>query len=308
MKQKVIAILALFLAVFAGSSRAQRYSPVALPSMFSDHMVLQQRSSVALWGWADAGNTVRVVPGWATGDTLSARVDCIGCWRVAVPTAKAGGPYTLEVFCGRDRIVLRDVMLGEVWLCSGQSNMEWTPDNGLTDAKREIAAADCPAVRFFQAPKRGSRTLQDDCGGQWETCTPDVMRRHSAVAYFFARHLSDSLGVPVGILESAWGGTPAEVWMPENWENANILHFIDKKKPWIYYNGDKFTSEYLNYLRLTPFKGFLLKYYTLIVPISLLKKFAQIMFSVTNERGTNKKIIRILGLKFSIDRTKQVSA
>lgn len=208
---------ALFLGIGAGCVRAQRYSPVALPSMFSDHMVLQQRSSVALWGWADAGNTVRVVPGWATGDTLSARVDCIGRWRVAVPTAKAGGPYTLEVFCGRDRIVLRDVMLGEVWLCSGQSNMEWTPANGLTDAEREIAAADCPSVRFFQVPKRGSRTLQDDCGGQWETCTPDVMRRHSAVAYFFARHLSDSLGVSVGILESAWGGTPAEVWIPENW-------------------------------------------------------------------------------------------
>ena len=140
MKQKVIAILALFLVVFAGSSRAQRYSPVALPSMFSDHMVLQQRSSVALWGWADAGNMVRVVPGWTTSDTLSARVDCIGRWRVTVPTAEAGGPYSLEVMCGRDRIVLRDVMLGEVWLCSGQSNMEWTPDNGLTDAKREIAA------------------------------------------------------------------------------------------------------------------------------------------------------------------------
>lgn len=123
--------------------------------------------------------------------------------------------------------------------------------------------------------------------------------------------ISAVLGNYIYELDKKWNAqviTKPLNWMPESWENANILHFIDKKKPWKYYNGDKFTSEYLNYLRLTPFKGFLLKYYTLIVPISLLKKFAQIMFSVTNERGTNKKIIRILGLKFSIDRTKQVSA
>lgn len=123
--------------------------------------------------------------------------------------------------------------------------------------------------------------------------------------------LNAVLDEKIEFIDSKWNAqviTKPLDWMRESWENANILHFIDKKKPWKYYNGDKFTSEYLNYLRLTPFKDFLLKYYTLIVPISLLKKFAQIMFSVTNERGTNKKIIRILGLKFSIDRTKHASA
>ena len=209
--KKKLALAALLL---HAAAHAQTYTPLSLPSMFADHMVLQQQTKARIWGWGNAGSTVRLVGSWATADTISAQTDNLGRWSAALPTGRAGGPYTLAVFCGADRIELTDVMLGEVWLCSGQSNMEWTPDNGLTDGAREIAAADCPDIRFFHVPKKASPTLQDDCGGTWEVCTPQSMRQRSAVAYFFARHLRDSLRVPVGVMTSAWGGTIAEVWIP----------------------------------------------------------------------------------------------
>lgn len=123
--------------------------------------------------------------------------------------------------------------------------------------------------------------------------------------------ISAVLGNYIYELDKKWNAqviTKPLDWMPESWENANILHFIDKKKPWKYYNGDRFTAEYIKYLRLTPFKNFLFQYYTLIVPFSLLKRFAQVMFSVTNERDTNKKIIRLFGLRFSIERSKKTQA
>ena len=122
------------------------------------------------------------------------------------PTDKGGGPYTLQIFDGKSKVVLKDILLGEVWLCSGQSNMEWAPNNGLTNIEREVSDANCPDIRIFNTAKRASRFLQEDCHGQWETCTPEVMRKRSSVAYFFARHLRDSLKVPVGIMISAWGG------------------------------------------------------------------------------------------------------
>lgn len=208
--------LLFFLSCFAGIGlcRAQSYTPLSLPSMFNDHMVLQQNDKASVWGWGTAGSTVKIVGGWAEQDTISAQVDCFGQWKATLPTDKAGGPYTLQVFDGTSKITLNDVMLGEVWLCSGQSNMEWTPDNGLTDKEREISNANCPDIRIFHVHKKGSRTKQEDCFGQWDVCTPEVMRKRSAVAYFFARHLRDSLQVPVGVLVAAWGGTPAETWTP----------------------------------------------------------------------------------------------
>ena len=206
----------LFLSILSGMGlcQAQSYTPVSLPSMFADHMVLQQNSSASVWGWGTASSTVKIIGSWAEKDTVSAQVDCFGQWKAVLPTGKSGGPYTLQVFDGTSKIVLNDILLGEVWLCSGQSNMEWTPINGLTDMEREVADANCPDIRIFHAPKRASRSLQEDCFGQWDVCTPEVMRERSSVAYFFARHLRDSLQVPVGVMIAAWGGTPAESWTP----------------------------------------------------------------------------------------------
>ena len=215
-KQTLCASLALF--CISGIT-AQTRTPLSLPSLFSDHIVLQQQDSVPIWGWGEAGKTIQVVGSWLPTDTLSTKVDADGHWAGKLKTLHHGGPYTLQIFTkGRtwDKIVLQDVMLGEVWLCSGQSNMEWSPNNGIVNQKEEIKTANYPNLRFFSLRKQGSPTLQDDCQAYWETCTPEVMQKRSAVAYFFGRHLHRELNVPVGLIVSAWGGTPAEVWIPKD--------------------------------------------------------------------------------------------
>lgn len=211
---KKVCLLILSFLTGIGLCHAQSYTPISLPSVFADHMVLQQNASASIWGWGTANSTVKIVGGWAEKDTITAKVNCEGHWEAVLPTSKSGGPYTLQVFDRTSKVVLNDVLLGEVWLCSGQSNMEWTPDNGLTDMEREVADANCPDIRIFHVPKRASHYLQEDCFGQWDVCTPEVMRKRSSVAYFFARHLKDSLQVPVGVMVAAWGGTPAESWTP----------------------------------------------------------------------------------------------
>lgn len=227
-------LLLLFLSKI-GLCWAQSYTPIALPSMFADHMVLQQNTSASVWGWGNASSMVKIVGSWAEKDTISAKVDCFGRWKAAIPTTKSGGPYTLQVFDDVSKVVLKDILLGEVWLCSGQSNMEWTPNNGLTDKEHEVADASCPDIRIFHVPKRASHSLQEDCDGQWDICTPEVMRKRSAIAYFFARHLRDSLQVPVGVMVAAWGGTPAESWTPTEIVQSNPnfrLWQIKQTYPW----------------------------------------------------------------------------
>ena len=217
---------------------AQSHTPVSLPALFTDHIVLQQQDSVPIWGWGQASTTVRIIGSWSSQDTVSVVVDDSGRWKGKIKTGRYGGPYTLHVFSGnneREKIVLNDVMIGEVWLCSGQSNMEWTPANGIANQSAEIAAADYPQIRFFSLDKRGSQTLQEDCHAKWEVCTPEVMRKRSAVAYFFGRHLHQKLDVPVGLIVSAWGGTAAEVWIPEDAvpdtpEERNVI--ASRKCPW----------------------------------------------------------------------------
>ena len=158
---------------------AQSHTPVSLPALFTDHIVLQQQDSVPIWGWGQASTTVRIIGSWSSQDTVSVVVDDSGRWKGKIKTGRYGGPYTLHVFSGnneREKIVLNDVMIGEVWLCSGQSNMEWTPANGIANQSAEIAAANYPQIRFFSLDKRGSQTLQEDCHAKWEVCTPEVLR------------------------------------------------------------------------------------------------------------------------------------
>ena len=216
--RRFITVLFVFLFVKTGALLAQSHTPVSLPALFTDHIVLQQQDSVPIWGWGQVGTTVKLIGSWAPQDTALAVVKGNGRWIGKIKTGRYGGPYTLQIFSGNnvnERIVLKDVLLGEVWLCSGQSNMEWTPANGIVDQKQEIATADYPQIRFFNVEKRGSQTLQDDCKAAWEVCTPEVMRKRSAVAYFFGRHLHQKLDVPIGLIVSAWGGTVAEEWLPK---------------------------------------------------------------------------------------------
>lgn len=222
------------LGLLALASGMEAKAQIQLPSVFSDGMVLQQNSKVAVWGWGNPSETLMILSEWNPGDTVRTVVDNQGRWKAEVPTGHAGGPYTLEVKGGNDSRKLSDVMLGEVWLCSGQSNMEWSADMGIMNGEQEVKQAACPSVRIFHNPKQGADTPQTDCRTKWEVATPESMRKTSATAYFFARYLTEHLKVPVGILVSAWGGTPAEVWTPADIVEKDEILSKNKLKdyPW----------------------------------------------------------------------------
>ena len=181
------------------------------PSIISDNMVLQQSSESTIWGWTTKPNeTIKVTGSW-NNDTITT-LAFQGSWSLQLPTPEAGGPYQISIL-GHENIILKNIMIGEVWICSGQSNMEWTPTHGLDNAKEEIQNAKYPKIRFFFIPKHKSDTPQDDTPGYWEECTPESMKNFSSVGYFFGRDLHKKLDVPIGLIYSNWGGTAVEVWI-----------------------------------------------------------------------------------------------
>lgn len=184
---------------------------VFLPAILGDHMVLQQQSEVTIWGWARALEPITVIASWDR-QSIQTKADNHANWQVKLKTPKAGGPYTLIVM-GNNTIVLQDIMIGEVWLCSGQSNMEWSANAGIEDGAKEIQQADYPNIRLFQVGHRTATGRQLDVVGHWELCTPQTMANFSAIGYFFGRELHQRLDVPIGLINSSWGGTPAETWM-----------------------------------------------------------------------------------------------
>lgn len=181
---------------------------VRLPAIFSDHMVLQCDVSAPVWGWAEAGETVTVN---VAGQTQTATADASGKWSVKLtPLAKAE-PTTLTV-AGKNTIVINDVLVGEVWLGSGQSNMAMTV-NRAKDYEQEQAAANLPQVRMFTEKSTYAKEPSAECHGAWQICSPETVGSFSATAYFFGRELHKELGVPVGLIVSAVGGTPIESWI-----------------------------------------------------------------------------------------------
>ncbi|MEO1013015.1 MAG: sialate O-acetylesterase [Bacteroidota bacterium] len=194
------------------------YAKVVLPSIFTDGMVLQRNTEVALWGWGNLREEVTIITGWDQKEyVVKTGVDAK--WKVFLSTPDAGGPYEIAIK-GESELFLKDILIGEVWLCSGQSNMEWsaTTGAGITNAQAEIDAADYPRIRLFSIPRRSSHFPQEDISGTgtWEACSPDTMKSFSAVGYFFARRLQGELNVPIGLIDNAWGGTPAELWTPKS--------------------------------------------------------------------------------------------
>ncbi|HEX9652681.1 MAG TPA: sialate O-acetylesterase [bacterium] len=184
---------------------------VTLPAIFNHHMVLQQNSEIVLWGWAKPLEEVTVIASWNR-QALQTKADNHANWRVQLNTPPAGGPYSL-IIMGHNTIILEDVLVGEVWLCSGQSNMEWPAGAGIDNAAQEIQDANYPDIRFFQVTHKSADVRQLDLDGQWTICTPQTMKDFSAVGYFFGRELFESLNVPIGLINSSWGGTPAEAWL-----------------------------------------------------------------------------------------------
>ncbi|MCB0582866.1 MAG: beta galactosidase jelly roll domain-containing protein, partial [Phaeodactylibacter sp.] len=204
------ALCLFFICFYIQPTSSQPGQPcLSLPHIFSDHMVLQRGQAIKVWGWAAPDETIRVEL-----DNKSAvgRTDEHGGWEVALPAMDAGGPYELKVHCMDSVVVLKDVLVGEVWLCSGQSNMEW-PMSLANDAKQEIAAADFPQIRLFTVPKdMNTQPLGNTLPAQWERCSPAAAADFSAVGYFFGRHLHENLGVPIGLVDATWGGTAVETW------------------------------------------------------------------------------------------------
>jgi hypothetical protein len=194
-------------AVLAGPARAD----VRLPKIISDHMVVQRGAAVPVWGWADAGEEVTVS---LAGQTQTARADAGGKWRVKLDKLEAAGPHTLTVK-GKNTLTVKDVLVGEVWLASGQSNMQWSVAQAR-DPDKERAAADFPQIRMFTVARKPAREPQSDCSGSWQVCSPQTVGQFSAAAYFFGRDLHQKLGVPVGLINSSYGGTIIEAWISQD--------------------------------------------------------------------------------------------
>jgi len=198
-------------------------------------MVLQQNDSVTFWGWGYNGEQVKVSGSWDN-SVSSGTVSNIGKWNFKIKTPLAGGPYTIRVSSGGAEILLNDVMIGEVWLCSGQSNMEWSYWNKANYIKEELPTCYNPNIRFFQIPRTASDYPQDDLKAEWKICDSNSLKPFSAVGYYFGKKLQKDLNIAIGLINSSWGGTPAETWTPaENISNNNELKNAAaelKEVPW----------------------------------------------------------------------------
>jgi len=185
---------------------------VKLPAVIGNHMVIQQDKPVSVWGWAGPGEQVTVR---LAGQEVKTQASAGGQWRAVLDPLKAGGsPLDMSISAGEGpSLVVKDILVGEVWVCSGQSNMEWALESTASPVP-EILRADHPGLRLFLVPKHTADRPKDDVEAQWSPCAPDSVRPFSAVAYYFGLALHEKLGVPVGLIESAWGGTDIEPWTP----------------------------------------------------------------------------------------------
>lgn len=188
---------------------------VTMPPLFTDNMVLQQRSQAPIWGRADPGKSVTVATSWDK-KSYTTKADASGRWRVTAQTPKAGGPYTISVSDGEPTL-FENVMIGEVWICSGQSNMEMQVEGWgkIRNWEEEKRAADYPNIRLLTVKQNTSPEPIDDfsaLGDGWQVCSPETVGPFSAAGYFFGRDLHESLDVPIGLICTAWGGTLAEAW------------------------------------------------------------------------------------------------
>ena len=208
--------------------------PLQLSHLFTDHAVLQRETSVPVWGWGQPGAKVEVTGSWNGAKAVSKVADD-GSWSVVLPTAQAGGPYTLSVKTGKEALTVNDIALGEVWICSGQSNMEmpiqgfgFQEIEGATEAI--LAAPETAAqVRVFDIKTAKKTAPEKDVDAHWAYTDGAVTAQTSAVGYFFAKRLTKSLGVPVGIIVNAWGGSRIEPWMTNDMINASGITAEDRK-------------------------------------------------------------------------------
>lgn len=221
--KKTIFLLSALLAASGISAK------VTLPKMFSDGMVMQRETNANLWGTAKASSAVKITTSWDK-KTYTVKAGNDGKWKTSVKTPAAGGPYTITLSDG-EKTVLDNILIGEVWICSGQSNMEM-PMKGFKNQPVEGAVADIlhstdKQLRLFTVKRNSRFAPVDTVSGKWNEAGPASVREFSATAYYFGRELRQALGVPVGLIVTAWGGSACEAWMTADWLKA----FPDAKIP-----------------------------------------------------------------------------
>ena len=201
-------IITLQFLVFIANAKSE----VRLPAIIGSHMVLQQNSLVKLWGWCEPNEKIRVSNTWDT-TTYFCKGETNAKWSLTIKTPSAGGPFSITIQ-GNNKIELQDVMVGEVWICSGQSNMQMNYYWGLKQYSKEMDMALNTSIRFFLIPQLSAEYPQEDTKARWVVCNAEDVKNFSAVGYFFGKKLNEKLQLPVGLIGSSWGGTPAEVWTP----------------------------------------------------------------------------------------------
>lgn len=199
----------ILLIIFLIVSSISALGNVRVPHIFGDNMVFQRDIELPIWGWADAGEQVTVE---IAGNEAKTKADSDGKWMVKLSSMNASGPYEMKI-SGKNTINLTNIMVGEVWVCSGQSNMEW-PVAAVQNSEKEIAEANYPNIRLFQVPNKTAGRPRPDVDAEWRVCKPETIRHFSAVAYFFAREINKELTVAVGLIDTNWGGTRIEPWIP----------------------------------------------------------------------------------------------
>jgi len=214
MKQNLSILTVIILFLFSTGLKAE----VKLPAIFGDNMVLQQQTDAAIWGNASANKTIKVTTSWNK-KSYSTKADSKGKWKVKVQTPSAGGPFSITISDGKS-MTLNNVLIGEVWVCSGQSNMQMTMvgyrNQPVLGANEAIATSGNEAIRLISIERVKNLEVQEDFPGKWMECNPENVADFSAAAYFFGRMVQKALGVPVGLICSSWGGTRIEPWISEN--------------------------------------------------------------------------------------------
>ena len=235
---KQVAALGLFVLSIASAARAD----VRLPHIFSDHMVLQRDIKVPVWGWDNAGQKVAVTLGVNKAEVIASRD---GKWSLKLAPLAAGGPYKMTV-AGSSTAIFENVMTGDVWIASGQSNMHMTtvrvaecPYGGVDHVRSEVARANqYPNVRLFLVPKESAQTPKDDCEAGWAVCRSETVRKFSGVGYLFGRYLHDAVNVPIGMIDASVGGSVAEAWIsPEVVESSPATKASRDKGGSVFYNA-----------------------------------------------------------------------
>ena len=200
-----------------------------LPNLMSDEMILQQDTLVNIWGYAKPDLTIQIEPSW-TKEIFTTITDPDGYWKEQVPTNRYEGKSHSLTIKADTTLIVKDILFGEVWLCSGQSNMEFRLDKSDT-AQKDSLTTDYPNIRLFQVDKTMATLPRDTVGGRWEKCSWTTVKTFSAVAYHFGKQLHDELDVPIGLIHASWGGTPVEAWTSSNaLKDFDFITNVEKEK------------------------------------------------------------------------------